>query len=70
MLHLFMHQRIKPVDETDKEHFEKYIEQLTSLHEISIFAMKAKQTTDNVYVKKLRESVHSFEHAYFQSHKH
>ena len=66
----FMHQRIKPVDETDKEHYEKYIEQLTSLHQISIYAMKAKQSTDEVYIKKLSETVHRFEHAYFEGHKH
>lgn len=66
----FMHQRVKPVDETDKEKYAKYIDQLTSLHEITVFAMKAKQTTDEVYIKKLREAVHSFEHAYFKSHTH
>ncbi|MBI9067490.1 MAG: hypothetical protein JEZ09_09380 [Salinivirgaceae bacterium] len=66
----FMHQRIKPVDEIEKEKFAKYVEQLTSLHQISVFAMKAKQTTDEVYIKKLREMVHSFEHAYFEGHTH
>ena len=66
----FMHQRIKPVDETEKERYEKYIEQLTSLHEIAIFAMKSKQSTDEVYIKKMRAAVHDFEHAYFHTHKH
>lgn len=66
----FMHQRIKPVDETEKTKYNKYIDQLTSLHEIQIYAMKAKQNTDEVYIKKLREAVHNFEHAYFSNHKH
>jgi nickel superoxide dismutase len=66
----FMHQRIKPVDETEKEKFAKYIEQLTAMHQVAVFAMKAKQTTDEVYIKKLRETVHKFEHAYFESHTH
>lgn len=66
----FLHQRVKPVDETEKEKYETYIEQLTSLHEIAIFAMKAKQTTDEVYIKKLRTTVHNFEHAYFEKHSH
>ena len=66
----FMHQRVKPVDKTEKEKYAMYIEQLTSLHEVLVFAMKAKQSTDDVYIKKLREAVHSFEHSYFDNHKH
>ncbi|MDA3890478.1 MAG: superoxide dismutase [Ni] [Salinivirgaceae bacterium] len=66
----FMHQRLQPVDETEKEKYAKYMEQLTSLHEILVFAMKAKQTTDEVYINKLRETVHNFELAYFTGHKH
>ena len=66
----FMHQRIKPVDETNTEHYEVYIKQLTTLHKISIYAMKAKQSTDVLYIKKLRECVHLFETVYFEGHKH
>lgn len=61
----YMHQRIKPVDETVTEKFAMYVEQLTLAHQVSVFAMKAKQSTDEVYIKKLRETVHLFEHAYF-----
>lgn len=64
----FMHQRIKPVDETEKEKYGDYIAQLTLAHQISVYAMKAKQNADLVYVKKLRETVHLFEHAYFGDH--
>ncbi len=64
----FMHQRIKPADETEKERFSEYIEQLTTLHKIMVFAMKAKQSTNDVYIKKLRKSVHNFEHVYFNKH--
>lgn len=66
----FMHQRIKPVDETEKDKYAKYIEQLTLLHELQVYAMKAKQNSDEVYVKKLRETVHNFEHSYFNNHTH
>jgi nickel superoxide dismutase len=64
----FMHQRIKPVDETEKEKYAHYIVQLTLAHQISVYAMQAKQNADLVYVKKLRETVHLFEHAYFGEH--
>jgi len=64
MAQYFMHQRIKPADETDKEKFSTYIEQLTLAHKMLVYAMKAKQTTDEVYIKKLRETLHLFEHAY------
>lgn len=64
----FMHQRIKPVDETEKEKYEDYIAQLTLAHQLTVYAMKAKQNADLVYVKKMRETVHLFEHAYFGDH--
>jgi len=66
----FLHQRVKPFDETEKEKYSIYIDQLTSLHELLVFAMKAKQSTDEVYIKKMRETVHAFEHAYFENHTH
>ena len=54
----FMTQRIKPADE------KKYMEQLTLLHEMLIYAMKSKQTTDLANVEKLRALVSSFKASY------
>ena len=50
----FMAQRIKPADKSDAVGYEKYIKQLTLLHEMIIYSMKAKQTTDLANVEKLR----------------
>lgn len=61
----FMTQRIKLADVSDKAGYEKYIEQLTLLHEMLIYAMKAKQTTDLQNVNKLRELVKNFYDLYF-----
>lgn len=66
----FLHQRIKPVEPENEELYEKYIERLTLLHDLSIYAMKAKQTTDLSYIKKLSRAIHDFEHAYFHTHDH
>jgi len=69
----FMTQRIKPVDPDEKEKHEKYLTQVTLLHQLLIFAMKAKQTTDLDYIDKMRSTVDSFEDAYFgpdHQHKH
>ncbi len=67
----FMHQRIKPAHDIDKEKYDKYVGLLTLSHQISVYAMKAKQTTDKSYIAKMRETLHQFEHAYFGGeHKH
>ena len=61
----FMTQRVKPADPEDAEAFGKYITQLTLLHEMLIYAMKTKQSTDVDVTKKLQETVEKFEVAYF-----
>jgi nickel superoxide dismutase len=61
----FLHQRIKIKENTDETAYKKYIEQLTLLHQLSVYAMKSKQTTDTTYSDKLRDTLHQFEHAYF-----
>lgn len=67
----FLHQRIKIVDISDTEGYRKYTEQLTLLHQLSVYAMKAKQSTDTAYIQKLQDTVHLFEHSYFgEEHKH
>jgi nickel superoxide dismutase len=64
----FLHQRIKPVDPENEAAYDKYVKHLSLLHEILVYAMKAKQTTDLKYIDKLRETVDKFEDAYFHSH--
>lgn len=66
----FLHQRIKPVSEADSAAYGKYVKQLELLHNILVFAMKSKQSTDLSNIETLREKVHNFEHAYFDNHKH
>lgn len=53
----FMAQRIKPG-------CDDYNLKLSQLHEILIYSMKAKQTTDLAHVEKLKELIHAFEHSY------
>lgn len=64
----FLHQRIKPVDPENEEAYKRYVTHLKLLHEIMVYAMKAKQTTDLQYIKKLRSTLDKFEDAYFHSH--
>ena len=61
----FMTQRIKPASPDDEEAYIKYIAQLTLAHEILIYAMKTKQSTDTMYTEKLSITVDKFEFAYF-----
>ena len=66
----FLHQRVKITDSSDKEKHTKYTNQLTTLHEISVYAMKTKQSTDIKNIGKLRSSLDAFGKVYFHSHKH
>ena len=70
----FMTQRIKPVDGSDKAALEKYQKELGLLHEMLVYAMKAKQTTDLQNCTKLNELIDSFYSSYFseeeKEHKH
>lgn len=60
----FLTQRIKPG-------MDKYEENLKVLHEIMIYSMKAKQTTDLKNVEKLNELIRTFEHTYMgEKHQH
>ena len=60
----FMTQRVTPVDEKDAEKYEKYLKKITLLHQMLVYAMKAKQTTDLGNVEKLRSLLDSFATAY------
>jgi len=64
----FLHQRIKITDAEDKEKYAKYQMHLENLHKILVYSMKAKQTTDQVYIDKLRKTVAKFEDSYFHKH--
>ena len=66
----FLHQRIKPVDPSDKEAYIKYQKQLEVLHHISVYAMKSKQSTDLKNIEILRAKVEEFEGMYFHTHDH
>lgn len=66
----FLHQRIIPVEPANKELYQKYITQLTLLHKLLIYSMKAKQTTDLTFIEKLNNTTDSFEKAYFHTHEH
>ena len=68
----FMTQRVKPQDTSDKAAYEKYTGQLTTLHQMLVYAMKAKQTTDLTNVEKLRALTAEFKTLYFspQAHSH
>jgi nickel superoxide dismutase len=60
----FLHQRIKPVEDSD-DHHGMYMTNLKLLHHLSVYAMKCKQTTDLAHVAKLRELTHEFSDSYF-----
>jgi nickel superoxide dismutase len=66
----FLHQRVIITDSSDKEKYNKYIKQLTSLHAIAVFSMKAKQSTDLTVIENLKKSVGEFVLVYFGGHKH
>lgn len=64
----FLHQRIKLTDANDKEKYDKYLKQLSSLHEILVYSMKAKQSTKQTVIEQLRSSVDKFSKLYFHKH--
>ena len=63
----FLHQRIKPID-ADNEMYDKYITNLTLLHKLLVYSMKAKQSTDLNLINKLNETIFSVEENYFHRH--
>ncbi|MDP8262501.1 MAG: superoxide dismutase [Ni] [Candidatus Ancaeobacter aquaticus] len=63
----FMAQRIKPVPSEDVKGYKQYQDKITVLHQMLVYAMESKQTTDLKNVKKLRELLKQFHELY---HKH
>lgn len=66
----FMNQRITPVDPGDKQAFEKYVTQITQLHQMLVQSMKCKQTTDETHVDTLQSLLKAFEKSYFEAAEH
>jgi nickel superoxide dismutase len=63
----FMTQRVKPADEAKPAEHKKYLKELTLLHEMLIYAMKTKQTTDQANMEKLRSLLQAFKTSYLGS---
>ncbi len=65
LTYYFMAQRIKPVDKAESNAHAEYIKKLTLLHQMLIYSMKAKQTTDLSNIDKLRALSAEFRAVYF-----
>jgi len=61
----FLAQRIKISDENSKEEYGIYQKKLVLLHQLTVYAMKCKQTTDLLNVEKLKSLLTQFEDIYF-----
>ena len=60
----FMAQRLKPAAPEEPKAYSAYLHQLKLLHEMIIYSMKCKQTTDLANVEKMRQLVAEFAKAY------
>ncbi|MCP4909262.1 MAG: superoxide dismutase [Bacteroidetes bacterium] len=63
----FLTQRVKYAAPSDDEKYKTYISQLTYLHQLTVYAMKAKQTTNVNYVTDMTNALTGFEKAYFKN---
>ena len=63
----FLTQRLKPIDKKEKEAYQKLRDKIAFCHEILVYAMKTKQSTDLSNVQNLKSSVKKFSNAYFES---
>ncbi len=62
----FMTQRLKPTAADMGQEYNDYITQLKYLHEMLVYAMKCKQTTDQANIEKLRDLLGKSETLYFK----
>lgn len=62
----FLTQRLKLVEKQDSKAEKKLFENLVLCHEVLVYAMKCKQTTDLENLEKLKDAVKSFNEAYFE----
>ena len=60
----FMAQRVKLPPKGDAGAYDDYVKKLTLLHEMLVYTMKTKQTTDLENVEKLRSLLGEFREAY------
>jgi nickel superoxide dismutase len=60
----FLTQRIKIADENDKTEYAAYQKKVILLHQLTVYAMKCKQTTDLQNVEKLKTLLSQFEDIY------
>ncbi len=60
----FMTQRVKLPAKGDAKAYNEYIKELTLLHPMLVYAMKAKQTTDLANVEQLRSLLDEFHKVY------
>lgn len=63
----FLHQRIKLTDPNSDKHA-LYVTNLTLLHQLLVYSMKSKQSTDLDIINKLNKTISSFEDSYFHKH--
>ncbi len=61
----FMAQRVKLPPEDDVKAYNEYVKKLTLLHQMLVYTMKTKQTTDLSNVEKLRALLGEFKEEYF-----
>jgi nickel superoxide dismutase len=61
----FLTQRIKPVDPSDGAAHADYLKKIEMLHQMLVYAMKCKQTTDLSNPEKLKQLAADFKTAYF-----
>ncbi len=66
----FMNQRIKSVDQAEGERYVKYIKELTLLHEMLVYSMKAKQSLNLELIEGLNSTLEDFEESYFSDKEH
>ncbi len=60
----FLAQRIKAPTEDSEQARDSYLEKLELLHQMTVSAMKCKQTTDLKHVENFRNSLEKFHQAY------
>jgi nickel superoxide dismutase len=60
----FMAQRVKLPAAGDEKAHKTYVKKLTLLHQLLVYSMKAKQTTDLHNIEHLRESLKEFHDVY------
>jgi len=63
----FLTQRVKLVEKEDDKADKIRMEYLSLCHEILVYAMKTKQTTDLSNVEKLKTAVKAFKNSYFKA---